>query len=47
MNLTNCEKAIKELMFWKNNINFFNKKPLRVYDLSKTAIFLDAISCAI
>ena len=47
MNLTNYEKTIKELIFWKSNIKFLNKKPLRVYDLSKTVIFLDASSCAI
>ena len=29
------KKAIKELIFWKNNINFFNKKP---YDLPRTVI---------
>ena len=46
MNLTNYEKTIKELIFWKSNIKFLNKKPLRVYDLSKTVIFLDASSCA-
>ena len=39
MNLTSYEKAIKELIFRKSNIKFFNKKPLRVYDLSKTVIF--------
>ena len=32
------KKAIKELIFWKNNINFFNKKPLRAYDLPRTVI---------
>ena len=32
MNLTNCEKAIKELIFWKSNIK---------YDLPKAVIFLD------
>ena len=26
--------------------NFFNKKPLRVYDLARTVIFSDASSCA-
>ena len=31
-------KAIKELIFWKNNINFLNKKPLRAYDLPRTVI---------
>ena len=41
MNLTNYEKAIKELIFWKDNINFFNKKPLRAYDLPRTDIFSD------
>ena len=40
MNLTNCEKAIKELIFWKSNKKFF-KKPLRLYDLPKAVIFLD------
>ena len=40
VSLTNYEKAIKELIFWKNNINFFfNKKPLRAYDLPRTVIF--------
>ena len=39
INLTNYEKAIKELIFWKSNIKFLNKKSLRVYDLSKTVIF--------
>ena len=39
MNLTNYEKTIKEVIFWKSNINLFNKKPLRVYDLPKTVIF--------
>ena len=47
MNLTNYEKAIKELIFSKSNIKIFNKKPLRVYNLAKTFIFLDASSCAI
>ena len=46
MNLTNYEKAIKELIFWKSTIKFFNKKPLRIYDLPKTVIFLDASGCA-
>ena len=45
MNLTNYEKAIKELIFWKSTIKFFNKKPLRIYDLPKTVIFLDASGC--
>ena len=27
VNLTNYEKAIKELIFWQNSINFLNKKP--------------------
>ena len=44
MNLTNYEKAIKELIFLKNNINFFSKKPLRVYDLPRIVIFSDASS---
>ena len=47
MNLTNYEKAIKELIFSKSNIKIFNKKLLRVYNLAKTVIFLDASSCAI
>ena len=47
LNLKYCEKAIKELTFWENNINFFNKKPLRAYDLPRTVIFSDASSFAI
>ena len=47
MNLKYYEKAIKELIFWKNNINFFNKKPLRAYDLPRTVIFSDASRFAI
>ena len=48
VNLKYYEKAIKELTFWKNNINFFfNKKPLRAYDLPRTVIFSDASSFAI
>ena len=39
MNLTNYKKTIKEVIFWKSNINLFNKKPVRVYDLPKTVIF--------
>ena len=33
------EKAIKKLIFWKNNINFFNNKPLRACDLPTTVVF--------
>ena len=47
VNLTNYKKAIKELIFWKNNIHFLNKKPLRAYDLPRAAIFSDASSFAI
>ena len=47
VNLTYYEKAIKKLMFWKNNVNDFNKKPLRVYNLPRTVIFSDASSFAI
>ena len=45
VNLKYYEKAVKELIFWKNN--FFNKKPLRAYDLPRTVIFSDARSFAI
>ena len=38
------ENAIKELIFSKNNINYFNKKPLRVYDVPKTVHFSEASS---
>ena len=47
MNLTHYEKTIEILIFWKNNINDFNKKPLRVYSLPGTVIFSDASSFAI
>ena len=44
VNLTNYEKAIKELILWKIKINLFNKKLLRVYDIPRTFIFSDASS---
>ena len=44
VNLTDYGKPIKNLIPWKNNINFLNKKPLGVYDLPKTVIFSDASS---
>ena len=44
VNLTNYEKAIKELIFLKNNIIYFSKKPLRFYDLPRIVIFSDASS---
>ena len=37
---------MKELIFWKNKIKFFNKKPLRVCDLPRIVIFSDASSFA-
>ena len=47
VNLTHYVKATKKLICWKNNINEFNKKPLRAYDLPRTVLFSDASSSAI
>ena len=46
MKLRNYENLFKESIFSKNNISYFNEKPLRVYDTPTTVIFSDASSFA-
>ena len=45
VNLKYYETAVKELIFWKNNL--FNKKQLQAYDLPRTVIFSDDRNFAI